>query len=116
MDFNNSQTKVELEGEKSTSSFPDPETARNFKNGLRPMLMDRKVRRKVDLHLIPLIAILYLCSFLYVHEYLFYNVAHHTMLLYFRRDRGNIGKYSLAVIRSRHLTLAVNQGMLEYAE
>lgn len=32
----------------------------------QPMPVDKKIRRKVDLNLIPLIAILYLCSFLYV--------------------------------------------------
>ena len=31
---------------------------------LEPVILDPKVRRKVDLHILPFIALLYLCSFL----------------------------------------------------
>lgn len=54
-------TKPEAEWEGSSM---EKDGAHDHDNDAKPMEVDARVRRKVDLNLIPLIAILYLCSFL----------------------------------------------------
>lgn len=54
-------TKQEWDAEKT--SVQSPETPVD-QQPFTPLTVDPKVRRKVDLHLLPLVALLYLCSFL----------------------------------------------------
>ncbi|TFK34022.1 major facilitator superfamily domain-containing protein [Crucibulum laeve] len=71
-----SPTKTEQDWEKTSGSINAHTDDREHPvDDGQPMPVDAKVRRKVDLNLIPLIAILYLCSFL---------------------DRGNIGNARVA--------------------
>lgn len=58
-----SHTKDEKDWEKTSD---DQETFESTTNDDEPMPVDLRIRRKVDLHLIPLVAVLYLCSFLWV--------------------------------------------------
>ncbi|KAF8888065.1 major facilitator superfamily domain-containing protein [Infundibulicybe gibba] len=69
-----SPVKTDTEWEKE-SSLAYSRTLEHPADDGKPMPVDSRVRRKVDLNLIPLIAILYLCSFL---------------------DRGNIGNARVA--------------------
>jgi sugar phosphate permease len=77
------QAKVSQEWDAEKTSIQSPGTHLD-QQSLRPLPVDPKVRRKVDLHLIPLVALLYLCSFL---------------------DRGNIGNARVAgMAKDLHLT------------
>jgi hypothetical protein len=61
-----SPTKLEQEWEKTSGSLTSPDVLEGPVNvdDDQPMPVSSSVRRKIDLHLIPLVAILYLCSFL----------------------------------------------------
>lgn len=59
-----SPTKTEQDWEKNSGSLAVPDGLESPADDGSPMPVDSRVRRKVDLNLIPLIAILYLCSFL----------------------------------------------------
>lgn len=63
--------KEEWKGNAESLSAADEKNSRDLEGSsidddTKPLLVDKKLLRKVDLNLIPLIAILYLCSFLYV--------------------------------------------------
>lgn len=54
-------TQQEWDGDKASVKSPETPVDQQL---FRPLTVDPKVRRKVDLHLLPLVALLYLCSFL----------------------------------------------------
>lgn len=59
-----SPSKTEQDWEKSSVENDGALESPIDREGGEPLAVDPRVRRKVDLHLIPLVAILYLCSFL----------------------------------------------------
>lgn len=61
-----SPSKTEQDWEKTSGSLVVTDALESPPDDGQPMPVDPKVRRKVDWNLIPLIAILYLCSFLSV--------------------------------------------------
>lgn len=54
----------EKDWEKHSDSIVVPDALENQPDDNEPMPVDPRVRRKVDFNLIPLISLLYLCSFL----------------------------------------------------
>lgn len=69
MTGSSSPTKTDQGWEKESGSLPPPDDlvdSLESSDPGQPMPVNSKVLRKVDLHIVPLIALLYLCSFLYV--------------------------------------------------
>jgi hypothetical protein len=85
-----SPLKVEQDWEKQHDVWsPSVEVARvGNDDQLERMPVDRKVRRKIDFHILPLVTLLYLCSFLWV---LHLSVLLLVLTLGSNRDRANIG-------------------------